>query len=126
MNEEISDFDELNEAVKGNGDLLTIRVRELRDIHGAERLGSIVRENISKELEARGIGHFPEELPANQYEFVRLFKKGTPVGQLIGAVTCLDGDENEVAASEALVKERAASESQKVLDKIRELLEVAG
>jgi len=45
-----------------------------------------VRAEISETLAGMGIGHVPQELPCNQNDLVRLYKKGTPIGNLIDTV----------------------------------------
>ena len=59
---------------------------QLRDAHGAAKLGVNVRAEISSTLAGMGLGHIPKELPGYQDELVRVFKNGTPIGDLIGTV----------------------------------------
>jgi hypothetical protein len=96
---------------------MTVTMGALRDAHGAGRLGIHVRTNISKELATRGLGHYPTELPDNQWQSVRVFKNGTPAADLINAVVQPD-PKNDQAIRKAL-----DADAQKVLDKIRELIE---
>ena len=59
---------------------------ELRDAHGSRKLGVRVLAEISQVLAGLGFGHVPIGLPSHQHELVRLYKRGTPVGQLIDSV----------------------------------------
>jgi len=79
-------IEEIKEQVEKNGNLLTVTMEQLREAHGAGRLGVNVRSEISQLLAGMGLGHVPQELPNYQDELVRLYKRGTPVGQLIEVV----------------------------------------
>jgi hypothetical protein len=80
-------WDEIKAAVEKNGNVLTVTMETLRDAHGAEKLGVHVRAQIIAALAGMGLGHIPkEELPSNQHEMVRLYKRGTPVGDHIEKV----------------------------------------
>jgi hypothetical protein len=46
-----------------------------------------------------GLGHVPQDLPIYQHELVRLFKYGTPVGELITAVLT-PGQQNDTKLRE--------------------------
>ena len=78
-------WDEIKKQVEEAGGVLTLTMAALRDAAGAGKLGVHVRSNISRRLAAMGLGHVPTELPANQHERVRVYKRGTPVGDLIEA-----------------------------------------
>jgi hypothetical protein len=77
---------EIKERVEKNGNVLTLTMEELRDACGAAKLGVHVRAEISSTLAGMGLGHIPQELPTYQHELVRLYKNGTPVGDLIVTV----------------------------------------
>ena len=79
-------IEEIKDQVEKNGNLLTVTMEQLREAHGAGRLGVHVRDEISQILAGMGLGHVPQELPNYQHELVRLYKRGTPVGQLIEVV----------------------------------------
>ena len=79
-------IEEIKEQVEKNGNLLTVTMEQLRETHGAGRLGVHVRDDISQSLAGMGLGHVPQELPSYQHELVRLYKRGTPIGQLIEVV----------------------------------------
>lgn len=79
-------IEEIKDQVEKNGNLLTVTMEQLLETHGAGRLGVHVRDEISKTLAGMGLGHVPQELPNYQHELVRLYKRGTPVGELIEIV----------------------------------------
>lgn len=58
----------------------------LRDIEGAGKLGVHIRKRISEELRARGLDHIPADLPTNQDDHVRLFKRGSRLHRVVRAV----------------------------------------
>lgn len=82
----LSDWEKIKAAVENNGNVLTTTMETLRNAHGATKLGVHVRTEISNILAGMGLGHVPEELPSYQHEQVRLYKQGTPVGNLIRTV----------------------------------------
>jgi len=69
-------YEQLKQDVEANGNVQTVAMQRLRDDIGASKLGSNVREQISKELEGLGLGHIPVELPPYQENLVRVFKRG--------------------------------------------------
>jgi len=81
----IKSYEELRAAVAANEDLITLRMKELRDMHGAERLGVHVCSGISRELARLGLAHYPKILPDHQDARVRIFKTSSSVGNLIAA-----------------------------------------
>lgn len=66
-----------------------------------------------------GLGHVPQELPNFQHEQVRLYKRGTPVGELIETVLA-PGESND----KKLVGQvgDSATDYASVIEKIRELV----
>lgn len=87
-------WDEIKSRVESNDNVVTVTMEELRGAMGAGKLGVHIRAEISKQLAGMGLGHVPKELPSYQHEQVRLFKFGTPVGELI--VTVLNpGEQND-------------------------------
>lgn len=79
-------WEEIKREVERKGNVATVTMECLRGAYGAGKLGSQVREQISKTLAGMGLGHVPETLPANQHEQVRLYKQGTAVGEIIRTV----------------------------------------
>ena len=82
----MANWDQIKDAVEKNGNVKTVTMKDLRDAHGTLKLGSTVREQISAELAGMGLGHIPQVLPNNQDELVRVYKHGTPIGELIDTV----------------------------------------
>jgi len=109
------DLDELAEAVKKVG-ILSLPMEEVREAHGAGRLGVTVRLNISKKLDGLGIGYYPLVLPDSQRDWVRLTHKGTAIADLVNAV--LDPSE----ANDDRLLDAVNNEDQRVLQQIRELV----
>ena len=69
--------------VEKNGNVVTLTMEELRDAHGSAKLGVNVCADIHSTLAGMGLGHIPEDLPTYQNEPVRVYKNGTPVGDLL-------------------------------------------
>ena len=111
-------WDDIKANVENNGNVLTVTMERLRDAHGVAKLGVHVRDNISSELAGIGLGHVPQELPAYQHELVRLFKYGTPVGELIATVLT-PGEQADGKLSEQFEGDVDYSE---IVRKIRELV----
>lgn len=84
------DWDELEKDVTANGNVKTYNMAVLREAHEVGRLGKHVVLAITKELAAKGLGHVPENLSHYHQDPVRLYKKGTPIGDLID----LEGERN--------------------------------
>ena len=77
----------LRDAVIGNGGVLTVRVGDVRDAFHYGRLGVHVRSEIKKKLNGLGIAHYPSEVPDWQERQLRLYQMGSPIADLIDAVT---------------------------------------
>jgi hypothetical protein len=110
-------YDDLAVMLNRDDGVKIMVMRDLRDIHGAERLGIHVRDNISKELARRGLAHFPQALPDSQTANVGIFKQGTPIAAVIGAVLHPEPDKEQVLRS------AASGRAERILEKIRELVE---
>lgn len=110
---------EINDQLEKNGNLLSITMEQLRDAHGAGRLGAHVREEISQRLAGMGIGHVPQELPSYQHELVRLYKRGTPIGQIIEIVLS-PGEQHDRILLERFSTQ--APDYAAIIEKIRELV----
>lgn len=109
-------YNDLRASVEGDGGLLTTTMETLKDIQGAGRLGVNVREAISKALASHGLGHLPAELPANQWEEVRLYRLGTLLSDVVDAVA------KPSAKGDEVLRTVSSSDSQETLRKIRELV----
>ena len=111
-------YDDLKKKVEENEGVLTVQMLTLREIHGADRLGINVRDNIRRDLAGYGLAHFPSSLPDNQYAYARVYKQGTPVADIILAV--LDADPEK----DAVIRKAAGGDgAEDTLRKIKELLE---
>ncbi len=115
----MASWDEIKQVVEKNGNVTTISMEQLRDAHGSGRLGVTVREEISRELAGMGLGHVPQELPSYQDEHVRVYKHGTPVGELIDTVL-KPGQENDCKLT-AQVGDSEVDYAT-IIEKIRELV----
>lgn len=113
------DWNELKENLEKNGHVLTVSMEQLRDAIGANKLGIHVRAEISRTLAGMGLGHVPQELPTYQHESVRLYKRGTPVGEFIEIVLA-PGPQHDAA----LIQKFGAGgpDYAIVIQKIRELV----
>ena len=110
------DFDDVRLAVEGHGGILTVHMGELRDAHGADRLGRHVRDAIRKALANRGLGHVPSDLPEYQREKVRLYVLGSRFAD------CLkDIDDLSPEADERL-REIFLSNYEEIVSQIRQLI----
>lgn len=113
---DVDDYGELRDLVDDSGNVLTCHMWDLRDLQGRDTLGSRVVKNISDELDRVGLGHVPLELKPSGGEKVRLFTRGSEVGDLI--VKALYPGE---AQDEGLRKRVQSSADQK-LKEIREIV----
>jgi hypothetical protein len=77
-------WDELKEKVEQNENVLTVSTADLRDIYGVKRMGVHVADEIEAKLAGVGLGVTPE-IEADSWQEVRLFKLGTPVGDILTA-----------------------------------------
>ncbi len=110
-------MEDIKAAVEANGGLLTLKMEALRDAYGAGRLAKIVRENILKTLRGLGLGHLPAgDLPNEQEESVRLYKLGTPIGDLIDAVI------TPSPAHDEEIRQVIKADNSVILNQIRELV----
>ncbi len=109
-------YAELKEVVAANGDVLTVKMEALRNVHGAGKLGVHVRAGISADLHKQGLGHFPDELPNYYWDEVRLFMQGTQVSRLIEAARNVGEDHD------AVIRELVESDASETIQKVRELV----
>jgi len=79
-------LDAIHKKVILNGGVLTVPMKDLKELHGAQRLKELVRESIAFHLNYKQIGFVGDELPNSENESVRLYLKGTPVARIIEAV----------------------------------------
>ncbi len=115
----MSSWDEIKKRVEANDNVITLQMVELRDAAGRDKLGVNVRSEISSIIAGMGLGHVPKELPSYQHESVRLYKRGTPIGDLIETVLT-PGEQND-----RKLREQFSSSSidyAKIIEQIRELV----
>jgi len=109
-------FEELRDTVQESGGVLTISMEDMRDAHGAGRLGVHVRSAISKGLQGLGLGHYPPELPAYQEQYVRVYRLGSPIADLIDAVIEPSPGRDEY------LRRAVGGDAEATLAKVRELV----
>ncbi len=112
-------WNEIKEQVESNGNVHTFTMDVLRDANGSGKLGVNVRAEISQALAGIGLGHVPVELPSYQHEQVRLYKRGTPVGQLI-EIVLTPGQQNDAVLVEQFSAQGPDYAS--IVQKVRELV----
>lgn len=112
-------WQEIKEAVEGDGNIKTFSMVELRDATGRDKLGVHVRAEISSTLAGMGLGHVPQEIPTYQHELVRIYKRGTSIGDIIERILT-PGEQNDIAIRESLSEEKVDHAS--LIEKIRELV----
>lgn len=113
----ISTFDELDDLVEKGQGVTTVTMEELRNAHGAGKLGVHVRTAISEKLASRGLRHLPKELPIYQEQRARVYKAGTPVAKIIEAAVNDLGEQ-----ADQVLRDAAGGEAAEVVQKIREMV----
>jgi len=115
----MANWDEIKNKVEENDNVLTVVMSELKEAIEKEKLGVNVRAKISKTLAGMGLGHIPREIPSSQDEYVRLYKRGTPIGELIDIVMT-PGTNNDQKLKEQLNIDNI--DHADIIEKIRELV----
>ena len=112
----ITTYPQLREAVVAGEGIFRVTMGLLKMIKGSGRLGVIVRSHMSGDLISHGLGHLPEELPANQEDEVLLYLKGSPLAEIIEAVLhpTRQGDE--------ILRNMSSSAAQAKLKQIQEIV----
>lgn len=110
-------------AVSENGNLMRATLGDLREALGYTRLGVRVLGYIADGLDGEGLGYFPQWVldgeinQAPRYgDVVRVFKKGTAVGDVIMAVL------EPTNAGDERLREYAGSDAAETLKRLRALL----
>jgi hypothetical protein len=116
----IGKLEEIHEDIKQHGDVLTVPMKRLKTLHGAERLKSLVRQSIREHLSYRQIGFVGDELPVSENDAVRLYLKGTPVARIIEAVQ-LKGARGDQQLRE-LANTGSAATTQNLVQKLKLVL----
>ncbi|WP_427792237.1 hypothetical protein [Brevundimonas diminuta] len=112
----MENYKELAQAVDDAEGVLSVKMGDLRSIHGAGKLGVNVVANISDKLNNEGLSHYPDPLPVNQWEVARIYKRGTAVGDLLRAAFEV-GEEGDEA-----LRELARNDSHVILKQIKDLV----
>ena len=112
-------WDNIKTQVEDNDNVVTVSMNELKDAAGKDRLGTHVRREISKTLAGMGLGHIPSEIPSYQHDSIRLYKRGTPAGDLIEMVIS-PGETNDRKLREQLSGSKI--DHADLIEKIRELI----
>lgn len=118
----MANWDAIKQAVEGNGNVKTFTMGQLRDAYGAGKLGINVRAEISSALAGIGLGTVPPELPAYQESPVRVYKYGTPVGDLISTVLS-PGEANDEKLTSQFPAKGKGVDYAAIVQKIKELVE---
>jgi hypothetical protein len=116
MKKKFANYAELIELVDENDGIITCEMWQLRDAHGAGKLGVNVVANISEELAQRGLAHLPKELPQNQNEKARVYRRGSTVGKIIRAARVVD------EGADDFLRKISTEDAADTLKKIRELV----
>lgn len=115
----MSSWETIKNRIEENGNVFSFSMTELRDAAGKEKLGVNVRAEISKILAGFGLGHIPRDLPTYQHESVRIFKRGTVIGDFMETVLT-PGEPNDRKIREQI----SASDARniEIIEAIRELV----
>lgn len=116
MIEEFDNIDELEEVVKEDDGLVDVQMWQLRDGIGWDRLTTGALRAIHDELTQRGLGYFPQPLSPHRHDSVRIYKRGTAVGNLVEAVL------TPTEAGDQLLRETASGDAAAMVEKIRRLV----
>lgn len=109
-------FEELKAAVEANQNVLSVKMEILRDIFGVRRLGIHVCTEISRKLSGVGLGTFPETLEPDAWVTVRVFKLGSPMGELLSAAN------RPGEAEDRLLRAAAENDASETVGKIKALV----
>jgi hypothetical protein len=82
----LTTYEQLRQKIEDGNGVFTIRMSNLRNVHGKQHLGLHVRANISKKLAGQGLKHYPSKLTNRQDDYVRIYKGKSSVADIISAV----------------------------------------
>lgn len=112
-------WDRIKARVEAGQGILTVNMIELRDAAGKEKIGPHVKTEITRMIVGMGLGHLPQELPNYHNESVRLYKRGSPLGDLIEMVIT-PGESNDLKLREQF--KDGSVDHALIIEKIRELV----
>lgn len=78
-------FAELRQLADGQRGIITVMMRDLRNLHGAGKLGTHVCAEIAGHLKGVGLAHYPSPLPESQDSQVRLYVEDSSIGRVLAA-----------------------------------------
>ena len=113
----ITNYDELKQDLRASGGVKVYHMRDLREAHGAAKLGTNVVQNIKTQLSNHGLGSFPYDLPPDQWSSVRIYEVNSGVGSLLEAAYDVSDDSDIKLKSLVDTEEREAA-----IQKIKELV----
>ena len=111
-------FDEIKKRVDDKGGVLSVLMKELREAHGASKLGNNVVNEIQAILAEKGIAHSPADLPTSAVKKVRLY---TLMSRLKDSVAANNGLFSE-KADEAVRKSVMLDDYARMVEDIRAIV----
>ena len=114
---DITTYDDLSQHVDAEEGILLMSMGDLRDVHGAGKLGSNVVAGIADKLASVGLGHSPASLPTSQWGRALIYRKGSPLARLIEAI-------NEPSDKSIEVLKEVGTRSSEASDTLRRIREL--
>ena len=108
-----SEMVEVKEDLEQHGNIMAIKMKDLREAHGTDALGSTVVKEISQKLDTLGIKHKPDKLPQRQHHWVLIYKQAD---ELSRAIFTPSADSNKV------LEKTLGAKDEETIQKIRELV----
>lgn len=96
FSDNISGMKKITQKLNAGNGIITIEMRELRDMVGAKKLGRNVITRIDEKLAENNIRHYPNHLPNSQESVVRLYDAGSTASELINSVLTPSCSSDEV------------------------------
>jgi len=109
---------DLKSSVERNGNVLTISMKELRDVAGKNKLGKNVVKEIKENLASVCLGHVPQVLPLDQNALVRLYKCDTDISKLIETIA-IPNEKTDKELLDLLASEKRLLVYEKMFSDIR-------
>lgn len=116
MTLDFDSIDELADLVEDSGNLITCVMSQLRDAAGWDRLTARIADDIENKLAQKALGAFPSPLPQSRRAEVRVYRKGTKLGNLVEAVLEPADHRDE------LLRVTAGRDSDEIVEQIRRLV----
>lgn len=119
--EQTPGWPELVRVVDANHGAYKTTMLALRTVHGSARISERIGEDISHELAARGLGHFPDPLPIRQEDAVTLYRKGSLGAEVFSIMhdSAANGAQDALARAIRLINEanvHAGEEAMKLFE----------